>query len=246
MPDTKFLLARKKGMTQVFREDGTVVPVTILEAGPCTVTGLRTRERDGYTAVQLGFLPARAKHVRKPQRVAAEKAGVKPHRVLREFRVAAVEAWRTGQELRCDLFQPGDVVDIAGTSKGRGFAGTVKAHGFSRGPETHGSMNVRAPGSIGCSAYPARVFKGTRMARHHGARRATIKNLVIEAVEPDLGLILVRGGVPGPPNGILEIRSAKAPTPGAFRRSRQAGSLHAPGRPAPEAAAEETAGGEEE
>lgn len=246
MPDIKFLLARKKGMTQVFRKDGTVVPVTVLEAGPCTVTGLRTRERDGYTAVQVGFLPARPKHVRKPQRVAAEKAGVRPHRVLREFRVPEVEGWQTGQELRCDLFAPGDVVDIAGNSKGRGFAGTVKAHGFARGPETHGSMNVRAPGSIGCSADPARVFKGTRMARHHGARRVTVKNLVVEAVEPDLGLILVRGGVPGPPNGILEIRSAKAPTPRAFRRARQAGSLNAPGRPAAAEEAPAAAGGEEE
>ncbi len=209
MAVVKVLLARKKGMTQLFREDGSVVPVTVLEAGPCTVTGVRTPERDGYTAVQVGFLPAREKHVRKPQRVAAEKAGVKPHRVLREFRMAATEGYEIGKELKADLFEAGDVVDVAGTSKGRGFAGTIKAHGFSRGPESHGSMNVRAPGSIGCSAYPARVFKGTRMARHYGAARRTLKNLVVEGVDPERGLLLVRGGVPGPPNGLLQVRTAR-------------------------------------
>ncbi|MFQ5747983.1 MAG: 50S ribosomal protein L3 [Planctomycetota bacterium] len=209
MAAVKVLLARKKGMTQLFREDGSVVPVTVLEAGPCTVTGMRTPERDGYTAVQVGFLPAREKHVRKPQRVAAEKAGVKPHRVLREFRMAETGGYEIGKELKADLFEVGDVVDIVGTSKGRGFAGTIKAHGFSRGPESHGSMNVRAPGSIGCSAYPARVFKGTRMARHHGAARRTLKNLVVEGIDSERGLLLVRGGVPGPPNGLLQVRTAR-------------------------------------
>ncbi len=207
----KFLLARKKGMTQIFREDGTVVPVTVLEAGPCTVTGLRTRDRDGYEAVQIGFLPARAKHVRKPQRVAAEKAGVPAFRVLREFRTDSTEGFELGQELKADLFEANERVDVIGTSKGRGFAGTIKAHGFRRGPETHGSMNVRQPGSIGCSAYPGRVFKGTRMAKHFGAARRTVKNLTVEQVDAERGLILVRGGVPGPPEGLVLIQNAKTP-----------------------------------
>ncbi|RMH02079.1 MAG: 50S ribosomal protein L3 [Planctomycetota bacterium] len=209
MSDIKFLLARKKGMTQIFREDGTVVPVTVLEAGPCTVTGLRTPERDGYCAVQIGFIPARAKHVRKPQRVAAEKAGVPAFRVLREFRTVSVDGWEPGQELTVEQFQPGDLVDVTGRSKGRGFAGTIKAHGFGRGSETHGSMNVRQPGAIGACAYPGRVFKGTRMAKHYGAVRRTVKNLTVEGVDPERGLLLVRGGVPGPPNGLLQVRTAR-------------------------------------
>lgn len=209
MTDTKFLLARKKGMTQLFREDGNVVPVTVLEAGPCTVTGLRTMERDGYNAVQLGFIPARDKHTNKPQRVAAEKAGVKAHRVLREFRVADHGELEVGQELGSDVFEVGDVVDIVGNTKGRGFAGTIKAHGFQRGNETHGCMNVRRPGSIGQCAYPGRVFKGQRMSKHLGAARRTVKNLTIEGVDAENGLILVKGGIPGPPNGLIQICTAK-------------------------------------
>ena len=196
-------------MTQIFREDGNVVPVTVLEAGPCTVTGLRTEERDGYTAVQLGFIPARDKHTKKPQRVAAEKAGVKAHRVLREFRVADHGELEVGQELGPDVFEIGDVVDIVGNTKGRGFAGTIKAHGFQRGNETHGCMNVRRPGSIGQCAYPGRVFKGQRMGKHLGAVRRTVKNLTIEGVDVENGLILVKGGIPGPPNGLIQICTAK-------------------------------------
>ena len=207
MSELKFLLARKKGMTQTFREDGSVIPVTVLEAGPCTVTGLRNDDLDGYQAVQVGFIPAREKHVHKPQKVAAEKAGVKPFRVLKEFRTG-VEAYEVGQELKADLFEIGDIVDVVGTSKGRGFAGTIKRHGFSRGNETHGCMNVRRPGAIGQCAYPGRVFKGTRMSGHYGAKKITVKNLVVEAVDSDRGLVLVRGGVPGPPNGLLQIKTA--------------------------------------
>jgi large subunit ribosomal protein L3 len=209
MTQNKFLLARKKGMTQFFREDGTVVPVTVLEAGPCAVTGLRTADRDGYCAVQVGFIAARDKHVAKPQRVAAEKAGVKPFRVLREFRVADAAGFEMGQELKAEVFEVGDVVDVIGKSKGRGFAGTIKAHSFARGNETHGSMNVRQPGAIGACAYPGRVFKGTRMAKHYGDVRRTVKNLTVEGVDAERGLILVRGGVPGAPNGIVQIRTAK-------------------------------------
>jgi large subunit ribosomal protein L3 len=211
MTQSKFLLARKKGMTQFFREDGSVVPVTVLEAGPCTVTGLRDKERDGYSAVQIGFIPARDKHLKKPQKVAAEKAGVKAHRVLREFRVAATDGFEVGQELTSEVFENGDVVDVTGTSKGRGFAGTIKAHNFARGSETHGCMNVRRPGSIGQCAYPGRVFKGQRMGKHFGAARRTVKNLVIEQVDAEKGLILVRGGIPGPPNGLIQLATAKTP-----------------------------------
>ncbi len=208
MSEKKFLLARKKGMTQFFREDGTVVPVTVLEAGPCTVTGLRTEERDGYTAVQLGFIPARDKHTSKPQRVAAEKAGVKPFRVLREFR-CAIDGFELGQELLAETFEVGHVVDVVGTSKGRGFAGTIKRYNFGRGPESHGSRNVRAPGSIGQCAYPGRVFKGARMPGHYGAKRITVKNLVVEAVDVERGVLLVRGGVPGAPNGLVQIATSR-------------------------------------
>ncbi len=209
MTTKKFLLAKKKGMTQIFREDGNVVPVTVLQAGPCIVTGLRTHALDGYTAVQLGYIPARDKHTNKPQRIAAQKAGVQAHRVLREFRIEDLNGFEIGQELKSDLFAIGDVVDIVGTSKGRGFAGTIKAHNFQRGSETHGCMNVRRPGSIGQCAYPGRVFKGQRMGKHSGAVRRTVKNLIVEGVDAERGLILVRGGVPGPPNGLIQITTAK-------------------------------------
>lgn len=205
----KFLLARKRGMTQLFREDGTVIPVTVLQAGPCTVTGIRDKKRDGYRAVQIGLDAARDKHVAKPQRVAAEKAGVKPFRVLREFRVEATDGFELGQELTAETFEVGDVVDVVGRSKGRGFSGTIKAHGFARGSETHGCHNVRQPGSIGQCASPSRVFKGQRMPRHFGNARVTVKNLVVEAIDAERGLILVRGGVPGAPTSLVQLATAK-------------------------------------
>ena len=154
-------------------------------------------------------MPAKAKHVNKPQRVAAEKSGVGIFRRLKEFRVTDTAPWEVGQEIKADIFEQGDVVDIAGISKGRGFAGTIKAHNFARGSETHGCMNVRRPGSIGACAYPGRVFKGTRMAKHFGAVRRTVKNLTVEGVDSDKNLILVRGGIPGPPEGFIEICTAK-------------------------------------
>ena len=206
---SKFILARKKGMSQIFREDGSVVPVTVLEAGPCTVTGLRLQENHGYAAVQLGFIPARDKHVARPQRKSFEKDGVRPHRVLKEFRVGSTEGFELGQEIGAGVFEIGDVVDVTGKSKGRGFAGSIKAHGFARGNETHGSHSVRQPGSIGQCAYPGRVFKGQRMARHYGDERRTIKNLTVEGVDADKGLLLIRGGVPGAPNSLVRIATAK-------------------------------------
>jgi large subunit ribosomal protein L3 len=209
MTTKNFLLAQKKGMTQIFREDGSVVPVTVLDVSDCAVTMLRTPERDGYSAVQVGLKQARDKHVAKPQRVAAEKAGVKNYRSHCEFRVDSVEGFELGQELTSEVFTVGEVVDIAGKSKGRGFAGSIKAHGFRRGNETHGCQTVRAPGSIGQCAYPGRVFKGTRMAKHYGNSRFTIKNSVIEGVDVERGLLLVRGGVPGPPNGLIQVSTAR-------------------------------------
>lgn len=208
MKQHKFLLARKKGMTQVFREDGTVVPVTVLEAGPCTVTALRTADRDGYAAVQLGYQPARAKHVAKPQLKACEKQGIQPFRVVREFRVAKTEGFTVGQEIKSDLFAPGDVVDVVGTTKGRGFSGTIRAHNFNRGPESHGCMNVRQPGSL-ASRRIGKLPPGKRMAKRLGGTRCTVKNLQVESVDAERGLILVRGGVPGAPNGLLQILTAK-------------------------------------
>ena len=208
MSNLKFLLARKKGMTQLFREDGSVVPVTVLEAGPCTVTNLRTQDRDGYAAVQLGYQPARDKHVAKPQRAAFEKAGTKAFRVLREFRVEKTDGFAVGQEIKSDLFAPGDVVDVVGASKGRGFSGTIRAHNFQRGPEAHGCMNVRQPGSL-ASRRIGKLPPGKRMAKRFGGTRITVKNLTVEGVDPERGLILVRGGVPGAPNGLLQILTAK-------------------------------------
>ncbi len=208
MANRKFLLARKKGMTQMFREDGSVVPVTVLEAGPCTVTALRSADRDGYAAVQLGYQPARAKHVAKPQLKAFEKAGTQPFRVLREFRVEKTDGFTVGQEIKSDLFAAGDVVDVIGASKGRGFSGTIRAHNFQRGPESHGCMNVRQPGSI-ASRRIGKLPPGKRMAKRLGGTRSTVKNLTVESVDAERGLILVRGGVPGAPNGLLQILTAK-------------------------------------
>ena len=209
MSDNKFLLARKKGMTQIFREDGTVVPVTVLEAGPCMVTGLMSEGHHGYSAVQLGLTPAREKHVSKPQWKDFEKRGVKAHRILREFRVPSTDGFEVGQELGPEVFEVGDVVDVVGKSKGRGFASVIKAHGFARGHETHGSHSVRTPGSIGQCAYPGRVFKGQRMARHYGDEQRTVKNATIEGVDVERGLLLVRGGVPGAPNSLVQLATAK-------------------------------------
>lgn len=208
MTNHKFLLARKKGMTQIFREDGSVVPVTVLEAGPCTVTALRSQARDGYEAVQLGMTPAREKHLAKPQKVAFEKAGVKPFRVLREFRVEKTDGYALGQEIKSDLFAAGDVVDVIGHSKGRGFSGTIRAHNFQRGPESHGCMNVREPGSL-ASRRIGKLPPGKRMAKRYGGTRTTVKNLRVEGVDAERGLILVSGGVPGAPNGLLQILTAK-------------------------------------
>ncbi|MGA9286396.1 MAG: 50S ribosomal protein L3 [Solirubrobacteraceae bacterium] len=197
------ILAKKLGMTQVFQDDGSVARVTVLEAGPCPVTAVRTTERDGYDAVQLAFGQTKEKHLSKPELGHLKKADAAPMRHLVEFRG---EAGELGQSVTVDSFEVGARVKIAGVSKGKGFQGTVKRHNFKRGPVSHGSHNVRAPGSIGASADPARVFKGIRGPGQMGNKRATQPGLEIVAVDPQKNLMLVRGSVPGPRGSVVEVR----------------------------------------
>jgi large subunit ribosomal protein L3 len=200
------ILARKLGMTQRFGDDGRVERVTALQAGPCPVTGIRTADRDGYDAVQLAFGDVREKRLSKPELGHLRKAGAPPLRRLAEFRGEAGEL-KVGDQVRADVFEPGEVVKVSGTSKGKGFQGTVKRHNFSTGPKSHGSHNVRQPGSIGASATPSRVFKGIRGPGRMGGGRVTQRGLeVVEVIAKD-DLLLVRGSVPGPPGGIVEVRS---------------------------------------
>jgi large subunit ribosomal protein L3 len=200
------ILARKLGMTQLFLENGRVERVTVLEAGPCPVTGIRTHERDGYEAVQLAFGATREKHLTKPELGHLRKADAGPHTHLAEFRGEAGEL-QVGETVTVAAFAPGDRIKVSGTSKGKGFQGTVKRHGFARGPVTHGSHNVRAPGSIGAAAYPARVFKGIRGPGQMGNKRVTQRGLEVVLVDADENLLMVRGSVPGPRRGIVEVRS---------------------------------------
>jgi large subunit ribosomal protein L3 len=200
------LLAKKLGMTQVFNPDGTVVPVTVLRVGPCVVTQIRTDERDGYKAVQLGF--EETKRLNSPQRGHQRPAGASL-RYLREVRSDDVGGYEVGQVIDCSMFEPGQRVDVTGTSKGKGFAGVVKRHHFAGGPATHGqSDRHRAPGSIGSSATPGRVFKGMRMAGRMGNDTKTVLNLDVQHVDQEKNLVLVKGSVPGANNGLLFIRHA--------------------------------------
>jgi len=200
------ILAKKLGMTQVFQEDGSVARVTVLEAGPCPVTAIRTSERDGYDAVQLAFGQTKEKHVSKPELGHLKKADAPPMRRLAEFRGEAREL-QLGDSVTVDAFEVGTRVKIAGTSKGKGFQGTIKRHNFASGPKSHGSHNVRAPGSIGASAWPARVMKGIRGPGQMGAKRVTQKGLEVMRVDAKENLMLVRGSVPGPRGSIVEVRS---------------------------------------
>jgi large subunit ribosomal protein L3 len=200
------ILAKKLGMTQLFLEDGTVERVTVLEAGPCPVTGIRTFERDGYEAVQLAFGATKEKHLSKPELGHLKKAGAPPMKHVVEFRDEAGELL-VGDIVKADAFEPGQKVKIAGTSKGKGFQGTIKRHNFASGPKSHGSHNVRAPGSIGASAWPARVMKGIRGPGQMGNKRITQKGLTIVEVRSADNLIMVRGAVPGPRNGVVEVRT---------------------------------------
>jgi large subunit ribosomal protein L3 len=200
------LLGKKLGMTQVFQEDGRVERVTVVEAGPCWVTGIRTHERDGYEAVQLAFGDVREKSLNKPLLGHLKKADAPPLRTVGEFRDEAGEL-QVGEQVTVEVFEKGDTVKVSGVSKGKGFQGTVKRHNFSRGPVTHGSHNVRAPGSIGASATPSRVFKGIRGPGQMGNKRITQKGLTVVDVIPDKNLLLLRGSVPGAAGSTVEIRT---------------------------------------
>ena len=202
------LLGRKVGMTQIFAEDGRVLPVTVIEAGPCYVTQVRTKERDGYEAVQIGY--GAAKRLNGPEKGHLDKARVPAVRHLRELRADGLEGIEIGQKLDASLFKVGDLVDVVGTSKGKGFAGVVKRHHFRGGPRTHGqSDRHRAPGSSGSTTTPGRVFKGTRRAGQMGNARVTIQNLQVVEADGERNLLLLRGAVPGARNGLLLIKAAK-------------------------------------
>jgi large subunit ribosomal protein L3 len=200
------ILAKKLGMTQVFQEDGSVARVTVLQAGPCPVTAVRTPERDGYEAVQLAFGQAKEKHLTKAEIGHLKKADAPPLRHVVEFRDEAGEL-TLGESVTVEAFEVGGRVKISGTSKGKGFQGTIKRHNFASGPKSHGSHNKRAPGSIGASAWPARVMKGIRGPGQMGNKRVTQKGLEIVSIDAKENLLLVRGSVPGPRGGVVEVRS---------------------------------------
>jgi large subunit ribosomal protein L3 len=202
------ILGRKIGMTQVFAEDGTVTGVTVVAAGPCTVCQVRTQEKDGYDAIQLGFEDIPDARSKKPQVGHYKKAGVATKRFLREERLSEPAVMKVGDTLTVSVFKVGDVVDVVGTSKGRGFAGTIKRHGFHRGPETHGCRNVRQPGSI-ASRRIGKIPKGKRMGGHFGVERVTTKNLVVVRIDNERGLLFIRGAVPGPNNGFVQVQNAR-------------------------------------
>jgi large subunit ribosomal protein L3 len=204
----KGILGRKLGMTQVFDpETGNVDAVTVIEAGPCPVVTVRTQAADGYEAVQLAFEPVQDRKLSKGELGHLKKAGVGGHRHLVEFRGAS--ELQQGETVTVDAFEPGDRIKVSGISIGKGFQGTVKRHNFGRGPMSHGSHNIRKPGSVGASATPSRVFKGKKMAGQMGARRVTQAGLVVHEVDAERNLILVRGSVPGPKSGLVEIRAVE-------------------------------------
>jgi large subunit ribosomal protein L3 len=205
---TKGLLAKKIGMTQVFTEKGELLPVTVLEAGPCTVVGLRAVQKDGYGAVQLGFGEVVEKRLTKAVAGHFKKAGVKAHRHLKEVRLKADASYTVGQALKADLFAAGELVDVTGTSKGKGFSGQHKRHHFGRGPVTHGSHNIKQPGSIGSSSTPSRVYKGMRMAGQLGNAQRTTMHLKVVRVDLDRNLLLINGDVPGHKNSVVLVKDS--------------------------------------
>jgi large subunit ribosomal protein L3 len=204
------ILGKKVGMTQVFAANGAMVPVTVLEVGPCLVVQRKTTDNDGYEAVQLGLVEKRApRKVSMPQQGHFKKAGVAPTRRLQEFAVAADSEWKAGDEVKASIFAEGEIVDVVGTSKGKGFQGVVKRHHFRGGRATHGSMFHRAPGSIGASSFPSRVYPGMRAAGRMGGKRNTAKNLRVVQVDAERNVILVMGAVPGATGSYVSIRRAK-------------------------------------
>ncbi len=203
----KAILAKKIGMTQVFDENGILIPVTVLQAGPCVVTQKKTVETDGYDAIQVGFLPAKEKSLNKPKQGHFAKAGVEPMKVLKEFRLENASEYEVGATLLADTFAAGDKIDVSGTSKGKGYQGSIKRHGFSRGPMSHGSKYHRGTGSLSSGTTPGKVKKGKKMPGHMGAVRVTAQNLEIVRTDAEKNLILVKGGVPGSKNAILELKN---------------------------------------
>jgi len=201
----KGILGKKIGMTQIFTDTGLAIPVTVIEAGPCIVVQKRTPEKDGYSAIQIGFGEKRESLFNKPLKGHFNRAGMRPLRFLREMRVEDPEAYQVGQELKADIFARGEKVDVVGTSKGRGFAGGIKRHGFHRGPMAHGSKYHRRPGSLGAKG-PARVFKGRKLPGHLGVERVTVQNLEVIKVDPDRNLLAVKGAVPGPRGGLVLVK----------------------------------------
>ncbi len=203
----KAIMGIKIGMTQIFDENDKAVPVTIVEAGPCTVLQKKNSETDGYSAIQVGFYNLKEKQVNKPARGHFKKANVKPLRYIKEFRVKDIDAYEIGQELKADQFNPGDMVDVVGTSKGKGFAGAVKRHNFARGSMGHGSKYHRRPGSLAAKG-PARVFKGRKLPGHMGRERVTVQGLKVVKVYPERNLILIKGSIPGPRKGLVIIKDS--------------------------------------
>ena len=203
----KGILGKKLGMTQIFTEAGNVVPVTVVEAGPVVVTQIKTTEKEGYNAVQVGFVDAKEKSLNKPQKGHLAAANVlKKH--LKEFRMDSVEEFSVGQEIKADIFAAGEVIDVTGTSKGKGFQGPIKRHGQSRGPESHGSSYHRRPGSMGAGSFPGRVFKNKKLAGHMGSVTVTVQNLEVVRVDAEKNLILVKGAIPGAKGSIVTIKEA--------------------------------------
>ena len=203
----KGILGKKLGMTQIFTEAGNVVPVTVVEAGPVVVTQIKTTEKEGYNAVQVGFVDAKEKSLNKPQKGHLAAANVlKKH--LKEFRMDSVEGFTVGQEMKADIFAAGEMIDVTGTSKGKGFQGPIKRHGQSRGPESHGSRYHRRPGSMGACSFPGRVFKNKKLAGHMGSVTVTVQNLEVVRVDADKNLILVKGAIPGAKGSVVTIKEA--------------------------------------
>ena len=203
----KAILATKVGMTQIFNDDGVLTPVTVLQAGPCVVTQVKTVENDGYSAVQVGFVDKREKLVAKPQKGAFDKAGISYKRYVRELKLDDAESYEVKQEIKADVFAAGDKVDATAISKGKGFQGAIKRHGQSRGPMAHGSKYHRHAGSNGACSDPSKVFKGKRMAGHMGAKQITVQNLEVIRVDAENNLILLKGAVPGPKKALVTVKS---------------------------------------
>ena len=204
----KALIGRKIGMTQIFNDEGHVIPVTAIEVGPCTITQIKTEEQDGYTAVQLGFGEVKENKLTKPEKGKFDKSNIAPKKYLKEFRVDSVEGMNVGDELKADTFAAGDKVDVQGTSKGKGFQGVIKRWGQHRGPMGHGSMYHRRPGSMGPTSTPGRVFPGKHLPGHMGDVTVTVQNLEVVKVDLDKNIILVKGSVPGAKGAILKVKSS--------------------------------------